>query len=339
MLLAGFVFLHFAATIRSALGSAETSVRGSVQLARVAFAGAITGMAGMTMAIVIISSATTEGADANPVVTRAVASASAGPFLLSAMGFAAFLLPAGLVTLRSGVFARWTGVVALIGAVSFLVTFAAVLSGLGEDSLFGFGFFPGVLALVIWSIATSLARYRAARDYRVVVLSATPSSAHMRTTPRQWRTTNSKHCGESPGVASGRRANGGRRSSVCSRPVAASRRSLPWPVFATTSFSRSSAPDSERARAFLFDRRGEAVRLARVLAAPALRHLCPLTTRPPPTPEENGGAPAAACRLLASSRRQARPHPRREGGRARPLAVIMAMGPGRGVVSWWRAGA
>ena len=37
----------------------------------------------------------------------------------------------------------------------------AVLDGLGEDSYFGFGFFPGVLALVIWSIATSLARYRA----------------------------------------------------------------------------------------------------------------------------------------------------------------------------------
>jgi hypothetical protein len=168
MLLAGFVFLHFAGTIRTALGSAET-VRGSVELARVAFAGAITGMAGMTMAIVIISSATTEGADVNPVVTRAIASASAGPFLLSAMGFAAFLLPAGLVTLRSGIFARWTAVVALIGAMSFLVTFAAVLSGLGEDSLFGFGFFPGVVALVIWSIATSIVRYRAvatiARDY------------------------------------------------------------------------------------------------------------------------------------------------------------------------------
>ena len=161
MLLAGFVFLHFAATIRTVLGDAEARAGGSVQLARVAFAGAITGIAGMVMAIVIISSATTEGADANPVVTRAIASSSAGPFLLSAMGFAALLLTAGLLTLRSGVFARWTGVVALIGAVGFLVAFAAVLSGLGEDSLFGFGFFPGVLALVVWSIATSVARYRA----------------------------------------------------------------------------------------------------------------------------------------------------------------------------------
>ena len=161
MLLAGFVFLHFAGTMRSVLGRAESVVSASRQLARVAFAGAIIGMAGMTMAIVIISGADTEGAGANPVVTRAVASASAGPFLVSAMGFAAFLMPAGLLTLRSGLFARWTGVVALIGAVSFLVTFAAVLSGLGEDSLFGFGFFPGVLALVIWSTATSIALLRA----------------------------------------------------------------------------------------------------------------------------------------------------------------------------------
>ena len=30
-----------------------------------------------------------------------------------------------------------------------------------QNSYFGFGFFPGVLALVIWSIATSLASYRA----------------------------------------------------------------------------------------------------------------------------------------------------------------------------------
>jgi hypothetical protein len=164
MLLAGFVFLHFAATIRTVLGNAERKARGSAELGRVAFAGAITGMAGMTMAIVIISSATTEGGDVNPSVTRAIASASAGPFLLSAMGFAALLMAAGLLTLRSGVFARWTDVVALIGAVSFLVAFAAVLSGLGEDSIFGFGFFPGVLALVIWSISTSVANYRAATD-------------------------------------------------------------------------------------------------------------------------------------------------------------------------------
>jgi hypothetical protein len=161
MLLAGFVFLHFLGTIRSVLGTAETTVRGSAQLARVAFGGALIGIAGMTTAIVMVSAATSEGADVNPVVSRAVATALAGPFLVSAMGFAALLMAAGVLTLRSGVFARWIGIVALIGAISFLITFLAVIAGLGEDSVFGFGFFPGVLALVIWSIATSIARYRA----------------------------------------------------------------------------------------------------------------------------------------------------------------------------------
>jgi len=121
----------------------------------------VTGMAGMAIAIVTIAAATSEGAEVEPVVSRAVASASAGPFLVSAMGFAAFLVPAGLLTLRSGVFSRWVGIVALVGGVAFLVALVAVIDGLGQDSLFGFGFFPGVLALVIWSIATSIARYRA----------------------------------------------------------------------------------------------------------------------------------------------------------------------------------
>jgi hypothetical protein len=161
MLLAGFVFLHFAGMIRSVLGRAESAVAGSSQLARASFAGAVTGITGMVAAIVIIASADSEGATADPVVTRAVASSSAGPFLVAAMGFAAFLGAAGLLALRTGAFPRWTGIVALIGAVSFLITFVAVLDGLGEDSYFGFGFFPGVLALVIWSISTSIASYRA----------------------------------------------------------------------------------------------------------------------------------------------------------------------------------
>ena len=50
---------------------------------------------------------------------------------------------------------------ALVGAVAFLITFLTVIAGTGEDSVFGYGFLPGILALVIWSIATSIARYRA----------------------------------------------------------------------------------------------------------------------------------------------------------------------------------
>jgi hypothetical protein len=160
-LLAGFVFLHFAGTIRSVLGSAETTGRGSAQLARVTFAGALTGITGIAMAIVMVAAATSEGADADPVVSRAVTTASAGPYLVAAMGFAALLGAAGLLTLRSRVFARWTGIVALLGAVAFLITFLTLIAGTGEDSVFGYGFLPGILALAIWSVATSIARYRA----------------------------------------------------------------------------------------------------------------------------------------------------------------------------------
>jgi hypothetical protein len=161
ILLAGFALLHFAATVRSVLGSAETNMRGGVQLARVAFAGAVVGAAGIATAIVTVASATSEGADADPVVTRAVATASAGPYLVAAMGFATLLGAAGLSTLQSGVFPRWTGIVAIVGAVAFLFTFLTVIAGLGEDSVFGYGFLPGILALVIWSIATSIVSYRA----------------------------------------------------------------------------------------------------------------------------------------------------------------------------------
>jgi hypothetical protein len=67
---------------------------------------------------------------------------------------------AGLLTLRSGVFARWIGIVALLGAVAFFITFFTLIVGPSEDSVFGYGFFVGFLALAIWSIATSIAQYR-----------------------------------------------------------------------------------------------------------------------------------------------------------------------------------
>ena len=158
MLLAGFVFLtsrpRFAASSRVTI----YRDRGSAQLARVAFAGAITGMAGMVMAIVIIARRDYRGCRREPDRDsgRGECFGRAIPSLCHGFCKHSSWLP-GSLTLGSGVFARWTGVVALIGAVSFLDHVRSQSSsGLGEDSLFGFGFFPGVLALVIWSIATSL---------------------------------------------------------------------------------------------------------------------------------------------------------------------------------------
>jgi len=71
------------------------------------------------------------------------------------------LAAAGLLTPRSGVFARWTGLVALLGALSFVITFLALIQGTSEDSVFGYGFLAGILAPAISSIATSIDTYRA----------------------------------------------------------------------------------------------------------------------------------------------------------------------------------
>jgi len=161
MLLAGFVFLHFLGAIRTVLGGAESPVRGSAQLARTAYAGGLTGMAGIAIASVTLAAASSNGAEADPVVSKAVATASGGPFLVAAMGFAAFLMAAGLLTVRTGVFARWTGIVALIGAVCFLITFLTVIDGTTDGSVFGYAFFPAIVSLVVWAVATSVARYRA----------------------------------------------------------------------------------------------------------------------------------------------------------------------------------
>jgi hypothetical protein len=160
-LLAGLVFVPFAATIRDMLATAERTDHGGVRLSQVAYAGGLIGVTSFVIATVTFSGASAEGAQANPVVSRAIATGDVGPFLVAPMGFAAFLTAGGLVALRSGVLPRWTAVVALIGAVSFTITFLTTLDGSADGSVFGYGFFPGVVALVTWSIATSIARYRA----------------------------------------------------------------------------------------------------------------------------------------------------------------------------------
>ncbi len=52
---------------------------------------------------------------------------------------------------------------ALVGGLAFFVTFFTLIAGPGGDSIFGYGFFPGFLALTIWSTATSIASHRTQR--------------------------------------------------------------------------------------------------------------------------------------------------------------------------------
>lgn len=159
-LLAGLTFIPFSATIRALFGNAEGEDDGRARLTQIAYAGGLIGMTSFTIATVSFSGASAEGAHADPVVSRAIATGTVGPFLVAPVGFAAFLGAGGLLALRSRVLPRWVGVVALIGAVSFTITFLTTLDGTADGSIFGYGFFPGIVALIIWSIATGIAGYR-----------------------------------------------------------------------------------------------------------------------------------------------------------------------------------
>jgi hypothetical protein len=75
-------------------------------------------------------------------------------------GFSAFLLATGVLTLRTGVLSRWTGFVALLGAGCFAITLLTTLNNSGDGSAFGYAFFPAMLSFVVWTVATSLTRYR-----------------------------------------------------------------------------------------------------------------------------------------------------------------------------------
>lgn len=161
LVVAAFIFIYFLGAVRTVLEEAETAVRGSQEVARVAFAGALTGIVGMTMAFVTIANASAPGANADPVVSKAVLTSAAGPFLVGAAGFSAFLLATGVLTLQTGALRRWTGFVALIGSGSFFITLLTILNNSGNGSALGYAFFPAMLALVVWTVATSLARYRA----------------------------------------------------------------------------------------------------------------------------------------------------------------------------------
>lgn len=162
-LLAGLTFLPFSATVRALLEGAMGSDNRSMRLSQIAYAGGLIGIASFTIATVSFSGASAEGAHADPVVGRAIATGAVGPFLVAPMGFAAWLGAGALVALRAGVLPRWIAVVALIGAASFTITFLTTLDGTADGSVFGYGFFPGVVALLTWSIATSIAGYRAVR--------------------------------------------------------------------------------------------------------------------------------------------------------------------------------
>jgi hypothetical protein len=162
LLFAAFEFIWFAGYMHSVLGAAERAVRGFTRGANVVLGGAIAGIVGIVMGVTITAIAS-QHTDADPQVIRSVADAGGAGFVLATAGFAAMLLAAGALTLRTGAFPRWTGIVALVGGVLLVLTFLSLLDKEG-DNVFGIGYPLGFLALVIWSIATSISNIRRLRE-------------------------------------------------------------------------------------------------------------------------------------------------------------------------------
>ncbi len=171
-LVAAFEFLWFAGYIHSVLGAAETEARGFARVANVAFAGAIAGVVGLTLAVIQLAVASNH--TANPQVIRALGDSAAPGFLLAPAGFAAMLIAAGVLILRTGAYARWTGVLGLAGGAFFLLTFLTLLSRSG-DNVFGVGYPLGFLSLAVWCIATSVSNMRRLAPTTVEDRPATPA--------------------------------------------------------------------------------------------------------------------------------------------------------------------
>ena len=142
-LLAGVAFLLFMGELRD---------RQSGPLGRTGAAGGLVGVVGMVAALTLLSTASGREAQSDVAITRALVE-STGLFILAPLGFGTYLLAGGLATLRTGAFARWVGIVSLVGAGAFLLTFLTVFDSTGEESPFGVGFPIGFLCLAISSIA------------------------------------------------------------------------------------------------------------------------------------------------------------------------------------------
>lgn len=138
MLLAAFVFLHFLGAIRSVLGMAESRSRGAEQLARVAFGGGLTGMAGFAMASITLAAASTNGL----AWRNGVRGLPRGGGTANAADESLRTLDRHRRAHRRGVFPHH------------------VPDDPRRDDG-RHGFFPGVVALIVWAAATSVARYRA----------------------------------------------------------------------------------------------------------------------------------------------------------------------------------
>ncbi len=152
---AAYELLWFSGVLRSALGTAETAARGFTRLAHVAFTGGIVVALGIVLSSSIRATAANEPADAGGAVIRAMIHLADAIGALFPLGFATMLIPASLLILRTRAFARWLGVVGLVGGLAFLILFFYTLVFDEPDSPLDF-VWPIAFLSSIWVGGTSL---------------------------------------------------------------------------------------------------------------------------------------------------------------------------------------
>jgi hypothetical protein len=151
---AGFFYLWFIGTLRSALGAAEG---GEGRLATTAYGGGLVAAATLLVGFALAAVAALHPAENGPELTRALVDAS---LLIPAVGAPAavvFFVGNGLSILRSGYLPAWLGWLGLVAALFNALGLGAVFTDHGVFAGDGaLGFFAGFVLFLIWFFAASL---------------------------------------------------------------------------------------------------------------------------------------------------------------------------------------
>jgi len=139
--LGGFFFLVFSTTIVGVLRRGQAEGGGASALG---FAGGIVFTVGVTIFAGLGFAAADVVGDVDPAVVQALNALGADMFFTVAVGTGAFLVGAGIATLKTGALPRWLG-------------WAAVV--IGVIALTPAGFF-GFIALGIWTLIASVILWR-----------------------------------------------------------------------------------------------------------------------------------------------------------------------------------
>ena len=158
------LFLPFISALRMVLGAADP---GGGMWARLSFAGGLllvaVGLA-VSMSWGALALTEAEGLDDSPLVLahqmNMYAFGYAVPFCL-----AAFMLPASLVIVASGVLWRWLGIAGLVIGLLNILGVLWVVQG-EQESFVGILGILGFLGFGLWTLATSIALLRSANDDR-----------------------------------------------------------------------------------------------------------------------------------------------------------------------------